>query len=76
MSITQEKKQEVIKEFAINNNDTGSANVQIAILTHRITNLTDHCKTNHKDFHSRRGLLILVGRRRRLLNYIKKNNNC
>ena len=75
MSVTQEKKQEIIKEFAINDKDTGSAYVQIAVLTQRILNLTDHCKINHKDFHSRRGLLILVGRRRRLLNYIKKSNN-
>ena len=74
MSITQERKQELIKEYAINDNDTGSAAVQCAILTERISNLTEHFKSNHKDFASRRGLLILVGRRRRLLNYIKKKN--
>ncbi|MCC2646423.1 MAG: rpsO [Rickettsiaceae bacterium] len=72
MSIKPEKKQELIQEYAVNDNDTGSAEVQVAILTERINNLTEHCKVNHKDFHSRRGLLILVGRRRRLLNYIKK----
>lgn len=74
MSITQERKQELIKEYAINGNDTGSSSVQCAILTERINNLTGHFKSNHKDFTSRRGLLILVGRRRRLLNYIKKKN--
>lgn len=74
MSITQERKQELIKNYAINDNDTGSSAVQCAILTERIINLTEHFKSNHKDFTSRRGLLILVGRRRRLLNYIKKKN--
>ncbi len=72
MSIKREKKQELIQEFAQTQNDTGSTEVQVAILTERIVNLTEHCKVNHKDFHSRRGLLILVGRRRRLLNYLKK----
>ncbi|MDF2964703.1 MAG: rpsO [Rickettsiaceae bacterium] len=74
MSIKPEKKQELIKEYAVNDNDTGSAEVQVAVLTERINNLTEHCKVNHKDFHSRRGLLILVGRRRRLLNYVKKSD--
>jgi len=74
MSITIERKQELIKDYAINDNDTGSSVVQCAILTERINNLTKHFKSNHKDFASRLGLLILVGRRRRLLNYIKKKN--
>ncbi len=72
MSITQEKKQELIQKYANAQDDTGSVEVQTAILTERIINLTEHCKVNHKDFHSRRGLLVLVGRRRRLLNYVKK----
>lgn len=74
MSITQEKKTELIKEFATVANDTGSVEVQCAILTERIVNLTGHQKENHKDFSSRRGLLILVGRRRRLLAYLKKQS--
>lgn len=74
MSITIKRKQELIKEFAKSTNDTGSSEVQCAILTERINNLTEHFKSNHKDFTSRRGLLILVGRRRRLLGYIKKKN--
>lgn len=75
MSITPERKQEVIKKFAKDSKDTGSAEIQVAILTERINNLTMHFKTNHKDFHSRRGLLKLVGRRRRLLNYLAANDN-
>jgi small subunit ribosomal protein S15 len=71
MSITAEKKQELVKTFATKEGDTGSPEVQIALLTERITNLTEHFKTNHKDHNSRRGLLILVGRRRRLLDYVK-----
>ena len=71
MSITVERKQNLIKEYAVHENDTGSTEVQCAILTERIQNLTEHFKTNHKDFSSRRGLLMLVGRRRRLLNYLK-----
>ena len=74
MSITADRKKELVKEFAINKEDTGSAEVQIAVLTERIRNLTEHFKSNHKDHHSRRGLLIMVGRRRRLLDYLKKNN--
>lgn len=74
MSITAERKQQLIKEYAIAENDTGSSEVQCAILTERINNLTGHFKTNHKDFSSRRGLLMLVGRRRRLLDYIKKQS--
>lgn len=71
MSITQERKTELMKEFATVANDTGSVEVQCAVLTERIKNLTDHLKENHKDFSSRRGLLMLVGRRRRLLAYLK-----
>lgn len=74
MSITAVRKQELIKEFAINKEDTGSAEVQIAVLTERIKNLTDHFKSHKKDHHSRRGLLILVGRRRRLLDYLKRSD--
>jgi small subunit ribosomal protein S15 len=73
MSITAERKQALIKEFGRGTNDTGSAEVQVAILTERINNLTEHFKGNTKDHHSRRGLLILVGRRRRLLDYLKKS---
>lgn len=74
MSITVEKKQELITKFAINKEDTGSPEVQIALLSERILNLTEHFKANKKDFHSRRGLLIMVGRRKRLLNYLKNKN--
>ena len=74
MSITQQKKQEVIKEFATNEGDTGSAHVQVAILTNRINALTEHMKEHKKDFHSRRGLIMMVGKRRRLLDYIKKKD--
>ena len=72
MSITAEKKQEVIKEHARGSDDTGSPEVQVAILTERITNLTEHFKTHVKDNHSRRGLLKLVSQRRGLLDYLKK----
>ncbi|MHA1539962.1 MAG: 30S ribosomal protein S15 [Alphaproteobacteria bacterium] len=71
MSITAEKKLKVIKENAKSEGDTGSPEVQIAILTERITALTEHMKTHKKDFHSRRGLLAMVSRRRRLLDYLK-----
>ncbi len=71
MSITAERKQELIKEFAVKKADTGSPEVQVAILTERITNLTEHLKTHKKDYHSRRGLLMMVGLRRRLLDYVK-----
>ena len=74
MSITQERKTELMKEFATVENDTGSVEVQCAVLTERIKNLTDHLKDNHKDFSSRRGLLMLVGRRRSLLAYLKKQS--
>lgn len=71
MSITVEKKQELIGKFALKEGDTGSPEVQVAILSERILNLTEHLKTHKKDFHSRRGLLMMVGQRRRLLDYVK-----
>ena len=71
MSITKSRKAELIKDFETKEGDTGSPEVQIAILTERINNLTAHMKEHHKDFHSRRGLLIMVGQRRRLLDYVK-----
>ncbi|MBT4740754.1 MAG: 30S ribosomal protein S15 [Rhodospirillaceae bacterium] len=74
MSITAERKQELIKEYATKEGDTGSPEVQVAILTERIVNLTDHLKTHGKDNHSRRGLLMMVGQRRRLLDYAKKKS--
>jgi len=74
MSITAEKKTELIGEFKKSHNDTGSAEIQIAVLSHRIANLTEHLRENKKDHSSRRGLLTLVARRRSLLNYIKKNS--
>lgn len=75
MSITPERKQELIKEFAIKEGDTGSPEVQVAILTDRIKALTEHMKVHQKDFHSRRGLLMMVGQRRRLLEYVKGKSN-
>ncbi|MBX7146595.1 MAG: 30S ribosomal protein S15 [Alphaproteobacteria bacterium] len=74
MSITAERKQVVIKEFGKKTGDTGSTEVQIAILTERINNLTEHLKGHKKDFHSRRGLLVMVGQRRRLLDYLRRKN--
>lgn len=74
MSITAERKQEVIKEHATKSDDTGSPEVQVAILTERIANLTTHLKEHAQDFHSRRGLLVMVGRRRRLLDYLKRKD--
>lgn len=71
MSITNEEKQQLIKEYAIHEGDTGSTQVQVAILTKRINTLTEHMKLNKKDFSTRRGLLILVGRRNRLLAYLR-----
>ncbi len=71
MSITAERKQELIKEHARESGDTGSPEVQVAILTERITNLTEHFKGHHKDHHSRRGLLMLVNKRRNLLAYLR-----
>ena len=74
MSITNEKKAELIREYGQKEGDTGSPEVQVAILTTRILNLTEHLKTHKKDFHSRRGLLIMVGQRRRLLDYLQSRN--
>lgn len=71
MSIVAERKQELIKEYATKEGDTGSPEVQVAILTERIKNLSDHMNQHKKDFHSRRGLLMMVGQRRRLLDYVK-----
>ena len=75
MSITAERKQELIGEYAMKKGDTGSPEVQVAILSERIINLTDHLKIHKKDFHSRRGLLMMVGQRRRLLDYLDKKNS-
>ena len=74
MVLTPEAKREIIDRFKVNENDTGSPEVQIALLSSRIKYLTDHFKVHKKDHHSRRGLLKLVGQRRRLLNYLKKRN--
>ena len=74
MSITPERKQTLIGEYATNTGDTGSPEVQVAILSERIRNLTDHLATHRKDFHSRRGLLVMVGLRRRLLDYLKRTH--
>ena len=72
--LTKEKKQEIISTYARKEGDTGSPEVQIAILTYRINELTEHLKTNKKDHHSRRGLLMMVGRRRGLLDYLAAND--
>ncbi|MBA2879765.1 small subunit ribosomal protein S15 [Desulfosalsimonas propionicica] len=74
MNIAVENKQNTIERFKRHEVDTGSPEVQIALLTERITNLTEHLKTHKKDHHSRRGLLVMVGRRRRLLNYLKNQD--
>ena len=74
MTITKEKKEEVVAEFRKNDNDTGSPEVQIAILTTRINHLTEHMRSNKKDYSTRRGLLGMVSRRRRLLDYLRKVN--
>ena len=74
MSITAERKQEVITEYKTGEADTGSPEVQVAILSERIRNLTEHLQTHKKDFHSRRGLLVMVGQRRSLLDYLKRKN--
>lgn len=75
MSITLERKAELIKKFAQNEGDTGSPEVQVAVLSERISNLTEHFKTHKKDNHSRRGLLKMVSQRRRLLDYLKRVAN-
>jgi small subunit ribosomal protein S15 len=74
MALTKEAKTEVIRQFRRHENDSGSPEVQIAILTNRIAYLTEHCKLHKKDHHSRRGLLGLVSRRRRLLNYLQRTD--
>jgi len=74
MSIVKEKKQGIIDKYKIHDGDSGSPEVQVALLTERINHLTEHLKFHKKDFHSRRGLLIMVGKRRRFLNYLKKND--
>lgn len=74
MSITAERKTELIKEYETGDQDTGSPEVQVAILSERIRNLTGHMNAHKKDFHSRRGLLMMVGRRRRLLDYLKRKD--
>lgn len=74
MSITAERKQALISEYATRDGDTGSPEVQVAVLSERIKNLTEHLQTHEKDFHSRRGLLVMVGQRRRLLDYLKRKN--
>ncbi len=71
MVLTSDEKKKLIDRFKLHENDTGSPEVQVGLLTHRISYLTEHLKIHKKDHHSRRGLLILVGRRRRLLNYVK-----
>ncbi len=74
MALDNETKQNLIKEFQLHENDTGSPEVQIAILTYKINYLTEHLKTHKKDHHSRRGLLMMVGKRRGLLNYLMEND--
>lgn len=74
MTISKERKAELTAQFGKNAQDTGNSKVQVAILTERIRELTEHMKSHQKDFHTRRGLLMLVGKRRRLLSYIKKND--
>ena len=74
MTISKERKAELTAQFGKNAADTGNPKVQVAILTERIRELTEHMKSHQKDFHTRRGLLMLVGKRRRLLSYIKKND--
>ena len=74
MALSSEKKQEIIKAYQVHENDTGSPEVQIAILTDRINYLNEHLKANKKDHHSRRGLLKMVGQRRSLLDYLKNND--
>tara|TARA_Y100001970_G_C14030402_1_gene748285 strand:+ start:70 stop:339 length:270 start_codon:yes stop_codon:yes gene_type:complete len=75
MSIKKEEKKKIIKDFSNKENDTGSAEVQIAIFTKRINSLTDHLKNHKHDNHTRKGLMVMVGKRKRLLNYLAKKNN-
>jgi small subunit ribosomal protein S15 len=74
MTMTQERKQELVEKFGDNPTDTGRAEVQIALMTERINELTEHLRTHRKDHHSRRGLLMIVGRRRRFLNYLQRKD--
>jgi small subunit ribosomal protein S15 len=74
MTVTAERKQELVTKFGKAERDTGSAEVQIALMTERINDLTQHLREHSKDHHSRRGLLMIVGRRRRLLNYLQRSN--
>jgi small subunit ribosomal protein S15 len=74
MTMTAEEKQDIVQRFGKDANDTGATQVQVAMLTHRINHLTEHLRTHKHDHHSRRGLLMLVGRRRRFLNYLQKND--
>jgi small subunit ribosomal protein S15 len=74
MTLTAERKRELTERFGQGPEDTGSTEVQIAMLTERINHLTEHLRTHRKDHHSRRGLLMLVGKRRRFLNYLQRNN--
>ena len=75
MSITKENKKNIISKFSINEKDTGSAEVQIAVLSERINNLTEHFKSHKRDNHSKRGLLAMVNKRKKLLSYLSKKNN-
>ena len=74
MPLKTQDKQQIVADFRINDKDSGSADVQIAVLTRRINDLTGHLKTHKKDHHSRRGLLMMVGKRRRLLEYVRRND--
>lgn len=74
MTLTQERKLDIIKQFGEHERDTGNTRVQVALLTERINDLTEHLRSHKKDHHSRRGLLMLVGQRRRLLNYLQKTD--
>ena len=74
MAVSKERTAELVAQYGANDKDSGSAEVQVALLTERIKGLTEHMKTHPKDFHTRRGLLMLVGKRRRLLSYIKARN--
>ena len=74
MSLTQEAKREIVSKFGKSDNDTGSTEVQVALLTQRINHLNEHLREHKKDHHSRRGLLMLVGQRRRLLNYLQRRH--
>ena len=75
MSISKENKKNIISEFSKNKNDTGSTSIQIAVLSERIKSLTEHFKTHNKDNHSKRGLVAMVNKRKKLLNYLSKKNN-